>query len=150
MIFLGIDPGKGGGMAFIGSDRNDNPLVMKFENYQNSRVVGTLDDFAEHITAAALEKVHSMPAQGVKSVFSFGENFGWWRGVLEATDIDYELVTPQRWQTDLDCRTGGDKNVTKRLAQELFPDVKVTHAVADALLIAEWCRRKHEADVLTS
>ena len=145
MIFLGIDPGKKGGMAFIGgSGVHTVPFVMKFTAYQSSPVAGTLYDFAEHITAAALEKVHSMPTQGVKSVFSFGENFGWWQGILDAVDIDYELVTPQRWQTDLDCRTGGDKNVTKRLAQELFPDVKVTHAVAEALLIAEWCRRKHE------
>ena len=35
----------------------------------------------------------------------------------------------------------GDKNVTKRRAQELFPGARVTHAVADALLLAEYCRR---------
>jgi len=27
------------------------------------------------------------------------------------------------------------------MAQQLFPAVKVTHAIADALLIAEWLRR---------
>jgi hypothetical protein len=35
----------------------------------------------------------------------------------------------------------GDKNVTKRRAQQLFPQLKVTHAIADALLIAEYGRR---------
>ena len=35
----------------------------------------------------------------------------------------------------------GDKNVTKSRAQELFPELKITHAIADALLIAEYGRR---------
>jgi len=39
------------------------------------------------------------------------------------------------------CMTKGDKNVSKRKAQELFPSMKVTHASADALLIAEYGRR---------
>jgi hypothetical protein len=39
------------------------------------------------------------------------------------------------------CLTKGDKNVSKSRAQELFPSIKVTHAIADALLIAEHNRR---------
>jgi hypothetical protein len=35
------------------------------------------------------------------------------------------------------CRTGGDKNISKARAQELFPRVKVTHKNADALLLAK-------------
>jgi len=31
--------------------------------------------------------------------------------------------------------------VSKRKAQELFPAIKITHAIADALLIAEYGRR---------
>ena len=45
---------------------------------------------------------------------------------------------PQVWQKALGCMTGGDKNVTKRRAQELFPGHKITHATADALLIAHY------------
>jgi hypothetical protein len=37
--------------------------------------------------------------------------------------------------------TKGDKNITKRKAQELFPEIKITHAIADSLLIAEYGRR---------
>jgi hypothetical protein len=32
--------------------------------------------------------------------------------------------------------TKGDKNISKAKAQELFPDKKIIHATADALLIA--------------
>jgi hypothetical protein len=34
--------------------------------------------------------------------------------------------------------TKGDKNVSKRKAQELFPQIKVNHYIADALLIAAY------------
>ena len=33
-----------------------------------------------------------------------------------------------------------DKNVTKNRAQQLWPTIKVTHAIADALLLGEYCR----------
>ncbi len=34
------------------------------------------------------------------------------------------------------------KNALKARAQELWPSIRITHAIADALLIAEWGRRK--------
>ena len=37
------------------------------------------------------------------------------------------------------CLTKGDKNVTKSAAQRLYPDRKITHADADAILIARYC-----------
>jgi hypothetical protein len=42
------------------------------------------------------------------------------------------------WQKALGCLTKGDKNITKRKAQEMFPGIKVTHATADSLLIAHY------------
>lgn len=39
---------------------------------------------------------------------------------------------------------GQFKNRLKARAQQLFPENEVTLAIADALLIAEFCRRKHE------
>ena len=55
---------------------------------------------------------------------------------LTAAGISFERIRPQVWQKSLGCMTGGDKNITKRRAQELFPQLKITHATADALLIA--------------
>jgi len=51
-------------------------------------------------------------------------------------------VYPMMWQAKMECLTGGNKNVSKHRAQELFPGVRITHAVADALLIAEYGRRR--------
>lgn len=94
---------------------------------------------------AYIERVHSMPKQGVASSFTFGRSYGFLRGCLIASGIPFEEVTPQTWQKALGCLSRGDKNVTKAKAQQLFPSLKITHATADALLIAEYGRRTRKA-----
>lgn len=88
-----------------------------------------------------MENVHSSPQMGVTSAFTFGHGVGALKMALVACSIPFQLVTPQTWQTKMGCRTGGDKNISKNKAQKLFPSVKVTHAIADALIIAEYGRR---------
>jgi len=95
-------------------------------------------------THAVLELVRSSPQMGVVSAFTFGRGYGGLRMALTAMCVDYTEVTPQKWQKFMGCRTGGDKNVSKDKAIELFPKVKVTHAIADALLLAEYARRQRE------
>ncbi len=53
------------------------------------------------IKVMALEKVYSMPKQGVKGVFSFGMNFGVWQGILAALGTPYFLPGPRDWQKGL-------------------------------------------------
>ncbi len=83
-----------------------------------------------------------MKGNGVTSMFTFGMGYGGLRMALIAAAIPFVEVTPQSWQKAIGCLTQGDKNVSKAKAQQLFPTVKVTHAVADALLLAEWRRRQ--------
>ena len=85
-----------------------------------------------------IEQVHSMPKQGVASSFKFGMGYGGLRMALIATRVTFTTVTPPKWQTAMQCRSHGDKNITKRRAQELFPSLTITHALADALLIASY------------
>ena len=66
---------------------------------------------------------------------------------MTAAGIRWEYVTPQKWQREFGLilpklSNTDKKNRHKAVAQQLFPDVKITHAIADALLIAEYCRRK--------
>jgi hypothetical protein len=90
---------------------------------------------------AVLERVSASPQMGVVSAFSFGWHFGALQMALAAVGIPYDLVTPQVWQRALSCLSHGDKTITKRRAQQLFPMLHVTHATADALLLAEHGRR---------
>lgn len=132
MNILGIDPGQKGGIAFVG----ENLFVAQ-------KMPDTERDALEAIQLlrgqfAYIEAVHSMPKQGVASSFKFGQNYGFLRGCLIALGIPFETVTPQKWQKALGCLSRGNKNVTKAKAQELYPSLKITHATADALLIATY------------
>lgn len=141
-MIIGIDPGASGGIVFL---TTEGSVITA------TKLDGTETDVASNLRSsiigsetrpfAFLESVHSMPKQGVASSFKFGQSFGFLRGCLISLEIPFELVTPQAWQKAMGCLTKGDKNVSKAAAQRLFPKEKVTHAIADALLIAEYGRR---------
>ena len=142
MTTIGIDAGTNGGIAWItdgkpcvekmpGSLRDLWDLICDITNHPRSTVDGRK-------YKAYLEQVHSSPQMGVKSAFTFGNGFGHLEMALTAAGIPFERVRPQVWQKAMGCMTKGDKNVSKRKAQELFPSIKVTHAIADALLIASY------------
>jgi len=138
----GIDPGKSGGLAII-HDETETPIVYSFSNQTCHDIAEFIRGHMSLIDKVYIEKVSSMPGQGVKSMFTFGEGYGHLQGVLNALLIPYDFVRPLTWQSTLKCRTGGDKNISKAKAQQLFPMVeKITHAIADALLIAEYGNRE--------
>ena len=145
MIYIGVDPGKNGGIAFIDSDG-----VIAFP-FSEERLLIELDGIAqEYECICYLEHVHAMPKQGVSSTFNFGMNFGFIQGVLKAYAIPYELVAPQKWKKEFSCTS--DKNTSIEVCKRLFPDVnlkatercKKDHdGMAEALLIAEYGRRHY-------
>ena len=61
--------------------------------------------------------------------------------MLNALELPFDEVSPVKWQNWQKCKTGGNKNISKSRAQQLFPSLKITHAIADALLIADYCRQ---------
>lgn len=137
---IGIDPGQSGGIAVIidagvaawkmrDTERDVYDLLLEASQRYPDRV-------------AVLEKVGPMPKQGVSSTWKFAQGYGFLRGCLIALGIPFETVPPGVWQRRMGCLSRGNKNVTKAKAQELFPSIKVTHALADALLIAEDRRRR--------
>lgn len=145
-VIIGIDPGASGGIAWISDgeacvEKMPETLVDLWEllgDIQHGKLI-----WNKQRCKAYLEQVHSMPGQGVASSFKFGQGYGALEMALTAAGIPFERVTPQKWQKALGCLTKGDKNVSKRKAQELFPQLKITHATADALLIAEYGRRNN-------
>lgn len=136
---IGIDPGKSGGIAVLGCD---SPQTHKMP-----LTVGDLVDLLRSLavsgaTLAYVERVHTSPQMGVVSAGTFMRGLGNIEAACYAMGIRLEWISPGVWQRDLKCLTRGDKNVSKRKAQELFPTLTITHAIADALLIAEYGRRQ--------
>jgi len=134
-MIMGIDPGWSGGVAVV-SDRQ--AIAYGFTKMTERDMYEAIKSCAPGVDMCYIEKVHSMPKQGVASSFKFGHSYGFLRGVLTALNIPFTEVSPMKWQNALSCRTGGDKNITKAKAQQLYPSIKITHAIADALLIATY------------
>lgn len=158
MIYIGIDPGKNGGIAVIGYENKleQNKRKIDVYVYQDDILIKLVKDFAyfrnvlKEESICYLEQVHAMPKQGVSSTFNFGMNFGFIQGVLKAYGIPYELVTPQKWKKEFSCTS--DKNTSIEVCKRLFPNVnlkatdrcKKDHdGMAEALLIAEYGRRHY-------
>lgn len=139
-LIVGIDPGKNGAAAFIDHTGAIYDIIQWSKNTEHD-IADAFIEYGPMVDVVYLENVASRPAQGVRSVFTFGTNFGFWQGLLTGLKLPYEKITPGTWQRSLKCLSQGDKNVTKRKAQQLFPNQKITHAVADAILIAEFGRR---------
>jgi hypothetical protein len=141
LIFIGIDNGSSGGIAAL---REDGTVYrvdpMPPTDVEILHLFETL--MAEERAVAVLEHAQAFPKMGVCSAFNYGRGYGAMQMALHAAGIPFDRVTPRKWQAAIGCLTGGDKNVSKRRAQQLFPGITVTHATADALLIAEHCRRR--------
>jgi len=142
MNIIGIDPGQKGAAVLIRQDGSID--IAQFSKMTEADIADTLREWDDRDTHpfAYIERVHAMPKQGVSSTFKFGTNYGFLIGCLTALKIPFEFVTPNTWQKFLSCQSKGNKNVTKQKAQQLFPHEKIIHEIADALLIAEYGRRK--------
>jgi hypothetical protein len=152
MLYIGIDPGKNGAIAFI--DDNDDSSARSFSMPDGPRLIA---DLLINISSgsdcmAAIEKVHSMPSQGVRSVFTFGEHFGIVQGILATLFIPMERPSPKTWQSVIvSPPTNGDRKlVSLDYARRMFPHVdlkrKKDHDRAEALLIAMWLRSHRKGE----
>jgi crossover junction endodeoxyribonuclease RuvC len=140
MIYIGVDPGKSGGVGWI--DTKTDPMsqhAWAFSRAAEAEIAQKFSEFEYTDCYAFIEKVHSMPKQGVKSMFTFGQSYGFLRACLVCFKIPFEEVTSQKWMKGMGCMTAGDKNVTKNKACNMYPHMGFTHATADAMLIATYC-----------
>ena len=174
-VYIGIDPGMNGGLVAItpktvvvtpmpSTERDVYSWFYALPDigYQNGAMAWNM--------MATIEKVSSMPRNGVASMFKFGWGYGGLRMSLIAVNIPFEETTPQTWMKAFGIaprvkpkkkrgstkKVGGEsdtqwKDRLRAKAQQLFPDLEcwgwnVTEQrkVSDALLIAEYCRRKAE------
>lgn len=151
-IYIGIDVGANGGYCIM----NSEGVIL------TCAVLGDLELFMKEMHEcstktyhAVFERVHAMPGQGVSSMFTFGKNVGTIEGILKAYRVPYSTVTPQTWQKEI--HVGIDKKLdpkerSRQAAVRLFPHSdfrksdrckKAHDGIVDAVLIAEYARRKN-------
>lgn len=157
MIYIGIDPGKTGGIAVIEQLPTYNELMYleRFDRKKIAIIMNRIKPYKE--VAIVIERAQAMSkqgrAQGVVSMFNYGLVTGFWYGVFESIFPNASLieVPPQKWQYKYFSRIGESKT-TKELsvakANELYPDAKIRkqdHGLADALLLADFGLRYPDA-----
>ncbi len=154
--FLGIDPGKFGGLVCLSRSRiiTCTPMPETTRDLCSWFQVVCLNP---ETTTAVIERVRSRPCQSSQSGFTSGRGYGRLEAFLTVLDIRTEDVTPQTWMRALSIppkkKTESKSQWKERLrakAQQLFPTLDLWEqtkgkqlAVADALLIAEFCRRQN-------
>lgn len=146
-IFIGIDPGKSGGIACIDTETG----ICYTEPYSDKALIDLCNSTSRkgQNVVCCLEKVGAMPGQGVVSMFSFGQSVGYIKGVLESFLIPYQEITPQRWKREFGLNS--EKAASAKVCSRLFPEVsllatprckKPHDGMTEALLMAEYARRK--------
>jgi len=152
---VAIDPGVSGGVAVCAFGKTichampatQGDVLELLRDIKNAASV----ESAECI--CVLEEVGGFAgkAQPGSAMFKFGEGFGFLKGVIQALGIKLELVRPQVWQKSFGLGTASRcasktewKNKLKAEAQRRFPQLRVTLATADALLIADYFIRKSQ------
>ena len=153
---LAIDPGQSGGLAWCGIGNGCvciSPTPETETDYADL-LRGLRDDAkAEGVELIAyVEKVGGFAGkkQPGSAMFKFGFGCGVIEGALRALCIATIYVRPQEWQKAFSIGTAAScesktvwKNKLKAEAQRRYPQLKVTLAVADALLILSYARERN-------
>ena len=139
--YIGIDPGKSGGIAIINDETAKVYACPRTVEDMATLMCICLNDVASYEVKVAVEKVWAFPTDGRRGSFSFGENYGQWQGILASHEVEPVYVTPKVWQSHFEIKKGLPKPVRKKilkqLAKDKYPETKgVTLKTADALLIA--------------
>ena len=140
-VFLSCDPGKNGGLVSL--DENGKTLqVVKMPETMGG-ILQFFQQYTNDDVVCYLEKVHARPGDGAASMFKFGQGFGWLQMALLAAKIKTIEVLPNTWMRGLGIKSKKKdetktayKNRLKFVAEQLFPEQRVTLWNADALLIA--------------
>ncbi len=146
VIYLGIDPGKTGGVAAL--DEHGNMSCARCSGGHD------LLEFIHAVRSprmtAAIEK---FPHRGGEMAIGFSKlhaSAGEERGVMIAWGIPFREVNAKEWQKAMGITdAGGGQRATRRerlkklawdTARSLYPGTKILKDVADAVLIATWLR----------
>jgi len=151
MITIGIDPGLTGAIGVLRDGVfitvEDMPIISKGTGVVKNEVdpAGLISMLrrlvpSDEYAVVALERVNSMPGQGVSSIFSLGDSFGCARSSIAACRFETVYVTPVKWKKHFNLSS--DKEACRAAAVKMFPEAPLNlkkHADrAEALLIARW------------
>lgn len=150
MKVAGIDPGKHGAIVIVDGNNVVAQWLMPTigTEIDHHALDSIFHDLAAYECPVVLERVHSMPGQGVSSTFKFGMGYGCLLQLLASHKITHSLVLPSRWTKEMHTNIDSKIEPKKRsliAVQREFPNhsflatprSKVPHSgLVDAALLA--------------
>jgi hypothetical protein len=167
-IYVGVDPGAKGGIAVLiegavamhKMPETDGDLWKIFREldlearpmyHSHRRIFCVVERIDPRPTGWVDKASGGWKSSILRSTCLLYGSFCTVTALLLAAGIPQEVVAPREWQKKLGLRgkkkgeTASQwKNYLKAQAQALFPTEQVTLQTADALLLADYCRRKQE------
>jgi hypothetical protein len=139
---IALDPGSKGGCVYPTSNgvvalapKTDGEWIVALKDAMNTP--GGAVAYLEDVVMFANKRMPS--SSGIK----YGASWGFLKGAAMALGYRVVLVPPKKWQKALGLGSAVGMNKTvwknklKQRAEQLYPNVKVTLSISDALLIYE-------------
>lgn len=156
-VFIGIDPGASGGIAWnlpgVGMQAKAFPkermdIAAFIRSIISSILVHGIPNDNVHVYAERVAGFIKKPQDDPKefrlegqafAMFNFGFKTGYLIALFEAHGYTVQELGPSHWQRFYESTKGmpraAKKNALKAIAQRFYPQLKVTLGTADALLI---------------
>ena len=141
---LAIDPGARGGVVAMTEEGMIECDKCPKDIGEMSLIISDIINechVKDYDLTTYIENVHAFPTDARNSAFKFGMNYGMWLGMIASNNVVPIKITPQKWQQAYQPLSKIKKDRKKELhqiASDMFPDVKVTYLICDALLIAAY------------
>lgn len=164
-IYVGIDPGLGGAIAFIlpkgEIEIYDTPTtqILVGKSKRNVHVLPEmwllvgLHTEIKYEMMYVLEDVQPMPKFGSAN-FAFGSSVAFWEMALVGHEVPYMRLRPQIWKKEVGIPVRSDKGRSRLLAGQLYPRYRDLFARvkddgrAEALLMAHCIRARQEGRII--
>lgn len=123
--WVAYDVGANGSMCHLWEDGQ-----TEFVDFKTTGLAGYIS-YLEHsnlltVRMIGIEAVSSMPGQGVKSMFSFGQRYGELQGMLLGIKLGFDIIRPQQWQKTCHVTPKSGKKGVYVAMSKLYPSAELT------------------------
>lgn len=152
MAFVGIDPGKEGGIAVLDRDGAwGMPMPLLGKEIDVVEIADILQgiELSGSMEMVVIERIGNRPGQSAQSGITSGTNYGMLLGLVISHRYPLRIVTPQTWKAKVLKGTPKDKGAAIAFSARAYPTVdlkpgkkRTPHdGIADAVCLADYGRQ---------
>jgi len=150
--FIAVDPGSKGAICLLVPESKQ--ILFCNTSDKPINIIHILNQAQNefNVICAMVEDVHSIHGTSAKSNFNFGYNTGFITGLIQASGLSLDRVTPKVWQKFIGVKSKGKliKKEVAKICTDLYPNADIygpkgglLDGRSDALMIAHYTSIKH-------